>query len=259
MLITGQIEPELLKSSPRAIRRRAGHGSLIGCVHVFILPHTLVGIGILLAALYTTLVLLFGTTVSGRVTDHYIVYSRKSNTPSYHVKYIYRFGNQEYIGSGVINANEYENASPEAPIDVKLLPLAPNLGQQIYTSSGTTLGQAGFFWVFAIFWNGLLSVFWWALLIKPLRDRSLIISGQFSIGEITDKKVIQGKSTTYSVAYRFQPDPIGLRESLPITGKMTVRSRDWDTVREGSQVTVLYDPKRPKNSIAYQFADYEAA
>lgn len=57
----------------------------------------------------------------------------------------------------------------------------------------------------------------------------------------------QGQNITYTFT------PVGALEK--IEGKMTTQ----DQIMEGNAVTVLYDPKRPRLNVIYEYCDFEAA
>jgi len=240
------------------VRRRKDHGGLFGCVHLFILPHTLIGIFLFLFPIHSLLVVLFGITVPGHITGKRIGHSSKTNKPYYHANYEYKVGGESYSGSMDPSQSEYASLEIESPVNVRVLPLTPGINSRIVTAAGIKASDIPGVFLMMLFWNGILSIFWWGLLIKPLRDRKLVIEGTACLGVILDKKMTGGKTTTYSIAYRFEPGAGSMIRTETITGKMAIRSKDWDAVRQGDPVTVLYDPTKPKRNIAYDFADYKA-
>ena len=62
------------------------------------------------------------------------------------------------------------------------------------------------------------------------------------------------KRPTYLVRYRYAPDAT----APPLEREMKVRAEDYDTLARGAPLTVLFDPARPRRSVAYQLGDYQA-
>ena len=66
------------------------------------------------------------------------------------------------------------------------------------------------------------------------------------VGTVTDRTAVRGKSTTFSLSYRY-PAPDGDR-----TKKITVSRAVYDQCLPHQPLTILYDPTRPDNSLPYR-------
>jgi hypothetical protein len=254
---THSIEPELERPVPRRIRRRHGHGTLINCVHIFILPHTVIGICALGYAILMSLMPIVGVTTTGHVTAVREHYGSKSGQ-TYTAQYAYEYNGQQYTSFAKIDYDQYRTWQVGRPVQVTVMPPTPGIGAHLVESPGAVGGTIAFLWVWVCFWNSIMFAFWWTMLIRPLINRALVVNGTPCSGTVVEKRMIQGKSITYSIRYNFQPESFGTRQADVITGAMTARGVDWETAHEGRPVTVLHNPRNPRWNIAYPFADYEA-
>lgn len=111
----------------------------------------------------------------------------------------------------------------------------------------------GFFTIWVVFWNSIMSVFVYMIWIKPVRLRLLYKYGEATFGTLAGKRVHTGKSSTYYVSYTFKH---------PVTGEM-IRGETqvpnfgvWSTARQGQSVTVLYASNKPKRNAIYELSGY---
>ena len=283
-MISHEIEPELLRPVPRPVRRRVGRGCALGCVQLFILPHTAVGIGMLLWALHG-LTILIGPTVPGFITGRSSVRSSKGG-PSYFLHYTYRVGADAHAAKYQVDSSDYSQVPDGTSIGVKVSPFTPEHGSMLLVPGRAPWKEVAPRVFFALFWNGILSVFYWALYVQPWLLRSLVIKGIPVEGTIVGKDVIHGKSTAYRLYYDYRPmttvqstpapsmsmslptnsnawdsssalSDNTVREAALSKGEMDVRLEDYEAVNIGDKFTVLYAPNRPQRSVIYRFADYE--
>jgi len=248
------IEPELLGPLPRVIRRRK-RGIGPGCIRIFILPHTLVGIGMILYALFLAAILLFGEEVPGRVVDG-SQGTDDDGDPLYTVAYTYRVGGTEYRGSSAVSRETFTRVSDGGVVRVVVFPLAPGVGSSIAGEPGR--GSALLFVVvFAVFWNGILSVFLWQIYVLPYLHKQLFRLGSPVTGTVTKKEVARGKQgDRHVIHYQYAAGGETAAPSL-LSGKMVVPKEGFGLVAEGDQLTVLYAPRRPSRSLLYRWGEYE--
>jgi hypothetical protein len=365
------IEPELQQPPPRRIRRRSGKsaGCGKGCAGLFLLPHTVVGIGMLVAAFMMTFIALLGTsipaTITGRLAD-----KDSDGDPRYQLKYTYQYENVTYQKWAGVSLNTYSTWPDGAPTSVKLLPL-PFVSDypRLMVPGNKSMSVLGI-WGFALFWNGIVGVFWWGIVITPRNRHRLVRHGMPVKGRVLHKRILKGSyGDTHYVKYEYVPTtiepqttsngmpvlpqspfsgfttgpnaspfasgvhanpvelapdsttPTGLPPLNPVEAdtealgraeaeKVVIRLKslspvelfsnttwegvkatlaqakakaaeeeariaamttpgatvrevtaelvDWNKVREGDLVTVLYDPRKPQRSVVYLFSEYEA-
>ena len=78
-------------------------------------------------------------------------------------------------------------------------------------------------------------------------------TGQVTEGTVVSKRTSTGKSTSYYVKYTFDDPTTG----EPVTHESLTNRSIWYGVSEGQNVTVIFDPSRPKRNAAYELGDYE--
>jgi hypothetical protein len=245
-----QLEPELLAMPPRTPRRREGHGRLFTFLHLFLLPHTVVGLGIIGSFVLGVLHLAFGRELDARVVNVEKMTSKKGGT-SYRLHFTYELDGRPCTGSQGIAAGLVGKYTPTAPVRIKAYALGPfDRADLAGTEGDSSLALLLFA---ALFWNGLMLVFHWSLTLRPLVWRRLVAMGTPVTGRIVHKRVMRGKNVRYVVRYDYEPDAAARR-----TREMPVLPADYESVEEGAPATVLYDPEHPGLSVVYRLGPYQA-
>ncbi|MBX7218725.1 MAG: hypothetical protein K1Y36_02155 [Blastocatellia bacterium] len=251
------VSAEVYLPTPRPIRRRSGRGWFLGLIHLFTLPHLLVGVGVATFALYAWLFVLVGTVVPGQVSDKKEFYNQKKHTTTYRLSYTYARNGVQQQGDDWVSKRLYTQTEAGQTVQVKISPLAiipMSVVVDPYNQSEMAVFPI-FLTIFAVFWNGIMTFFWWTLYLRPWLYRWLVKNGKATQGMITKKDIKKSKTTTYLIEYQFQLFAYG----QPLTGKMEVRKEDWDHLQANTPVTVLYHPDKPKRNVVYECADYEVA
>src|SRR4051794_6798744 len=96
--------PSDLPDPPRRLRRRAGWGPVVGLwfLRLFILPHTLVGIGLIAASLFAPFLWLCGVDVPGEITK--LEVTRRKGDEVCNVHYVYTVYNVAYANATIVSA-----------------------------------------------------------------------------------------------------------------------------------------------------------
>jgi hypothetical protein len=250
---------------PRPLRRRPGTwDKLLGrwFLRVFILPHTIIGLGLFLSVLFLPVQWLLGETIEGRITDLPVSHGKKT---TYSVNVAYAVGNQVCTTSTNVDADVHSqlHAGQAYPVRVFApwphtlpVPLGPGSSLWDFTAGGRIL--------FALFWNGLMSMFFWFVWIDPWRKYQLLKWGHVTPGIISSKQVVPGKNVSYKLTYSYQApisrDPDGIQVDMQFfEGSMSVSKPEFNRAEFGQGVTVLYDPAKPKRSVAYEYSEHEVA
>jgi hypothetical protein len=267
----GTLSPVLappLPPPPRVVRRRRGHGWLLGHVPRLVWLLGLAGVSLLLPALWlvsSSLVLtLFGSTVPGKITGKSVPSSRSETTCQ--VQYTYYVGEQEYAAEETIDESAAARVYVGTAVKVRVLRRWPSYAR-LSEPVRRSWGPRGRLLFLAVLCNGALGLALWAWLRRPLRQRRLVHDGLAVTGWVVRKDVNVARPTSWHVQYAYQAPRHGLKREAAGDGGgaatkewqvvMTVRHRDFDAVDMGAAVTVLYDPRRPFRSVIYAFADYE--
>lgn len=265
--INHNIEPELLQSPPRSLKRRRGtlftNGA--GCIQLFLLPHTIVGIGLVLWALHSLAVIAFGVFVPAQVTHLHTKRGSKGSI-AYNVAYTYPLGGQSYLAKTTVGSADYATLQVGSTLQVKVLALTPDWNTIPVVPNNSGYKDAWLKVPFALFWNGILLVFYIALYGALFKSKKLVSDGVAVIGEIQDKTTRRQKTTTYVISYAYIADPaispanggVAWGAITPLQKEMRVSKPIYDQLNKGDWVTVLYDPKKPSKSILYLASSHEA-
>ena len=258
--------PASLPPPPRGLRRRARLGwspvLSLWFLRLFILPHTIVGIGFIGAGLFGFVVWLFGTDVSGHITE--LKTSRGKRGETYYVHYAYAVDGIDYPGRLEVSSDIFRGLEVGQPYPVRVVGPVPTWMPQP-RGPGSSAANVLALPFFALLWNGILSLFLWMAWVAPWRLWSLMRHGLPTTGIIIGAETRRGGkgSVTYVVRYRYEASPEeegGLILTSPETFErsMTVARADFAQAAVGQLVTVIYHPKKPKRSLIYEFAEYEA-
>lgn len=256
-----ELEPELRQPPPRPVQRRGGLA--VGCglwmLRLFILPHTIVGVVMLVLAVAQTLlwaaIALFGTELQARVektTSH-----RAKSSMTYRLHYSYTIDGVEHTYEVDINQAEHAALKKGQPLTVRHYPGVPHYGHWPQVESHSPLVQVFFFWGFALFWNGVLSIFLWMAWIVPWQQWRIVRYGEATTGIIREVTKTHGKSgMSYKFRYEFACLPSDSAEGV-VSGTVSSSQAAAASLNVGDLVTVLYDPRRPKRNLLYAVADFE--
>lgn len=258
-------EPELNVALPRRVRLRDGFraGCALWFVRLFLLPHTLVGIGILCAALWTTGIFLavgvFGSSYDGVIVKKDASRAVKG-TKGWYVKYTYTVDGREYATEVSVSKERFAEINEGDAITVRALESSPESGPWPRVPGHWPITELGGKWIITLFWNGIMSVFLWNMYVRPWRIRRLVRWGWPTEGIIRDVQMKTGKgSTSYRINYEYASCPVDGSDGQLFSGKMTSTVKDASYAQTGHLITVLYDPNKPTRSVVYRYSDYRAA
>jgi hypothetical protein len=228
------------------------------------LPHTAVGIGVIVFFCWTMLSILFSTGVTGqleRVERH-----KSKNGYSYWVYYQYDAGGGVVRDSTTISFEEYQRwtapAGPEGPATKPVRGQPVELQQYRLGSwrtswraaDGAPWGKAIFLFLWGVMWNGFVGLFlyqaWWV----PLRARWLVKHGIEVRGRVTHKRWVGQRRPTHFVGYEYVDASGRHQKAEMVCAKTELRM----AVRQEDPVTVLVHPRKGKRSVVYELCEYEA-
>jgi hypothetical protein len=105
--------------------------------------------------------------------------------------------------------------------------------------------------VFTLFWNGILSIFIYVVWVSPIRMRRVAKMGTAVGGTITSKRMIPARGTRYVLKYQFVT-----ADGQTIDATSDISESAFDRAVKGRPVTVLYNPRRPKWNLPYEYGDF---
>lgn len=253
----GDAPPTRLPPTPRRVRSRSwsrGVGGFRWFMRLFMLPHTYIGLRMIVGAVGAPFVSAYGIDVPGIVAAKEEEPGPDTDT-TYVIRYTYTVDGAEYRASAAVAGTVYEWTPVGRPVRVRALRLLPGLSP-LLDLEGPPPRVALAHLLIALFCNGILAFFVWLCWILPWREQRLLRFGTAVAGEIVAKEVdTSGEDTVRRVRYIYEtPSPRGAGNE-PREGVITLD----DGVAEpsvGDTVTVLFDPLRPERSQVYELAPY---
>jgi hypothetical protein len=253
-----KIPPELARRPPRTVRRRTGTS---GCVvifgRLFILPHMIIGLVLLLAVPATIGAVFFGNVHQGHVVRTWTGRGSKGRT-KYNLRYSYEAGGKQRTGERTISQRQYGklNGSQKggliSPIQVWTLNLGGYYFDQVVLSDESPWESVGLAFLFALFWNGVLSIFVYMFWITPWQSRRLYQWGIPVPGRISGKHISHGKTTSYYLDYEFIHPQLGI-----LRKQQSVNSKGYYHAHNGQMVTILCYPRKKRPTVVYEYGDFE--
>jgi hypothetical protein len=246
---------ELQRPGPRPIKRRRGSSG--GCVMVFgrlfILPHTIIGIGMLFMVPLTMAEVLFGDVHQGRIVKKW---TTTGEDTSYHIGYEYDADGMHRKGDRTCSRSQYsainDPARNQTPQSVKIRSL--HLGRHWHVAllpGESGWGKVVFYLIFGTFWNGIVAVFVYVLWIAPWREKQLYRRGTPVPGRIYAKRTESGEDTSYYLDYEFIQPQLGMQRK-----KQSVTSDRFNQANEGQLVTILCYPNKTSPTAIYEYGDF---
>lgn len=249
-------DPLASTTGPRSIVRRPEAPGLLRWVpRVFIVPHFLAGVVILLISLTLVATALVGTRATGHVIGERVTIGSKKTGNSYVVEYAYPTPNGEAMGSETVSigsASQPAAARRKAvgqSIEVRHLGVG---NHRVSLPASTGVGAHAVMLGFALFWNAFVGLFVWVLWVSPLRERWLYRHGVPAPGTVVSKRTRQGKSVSHEFSYSFEL-PGGTVKQGTVQG---VSRTLWEALQVGDRVTVLHPRDRAAPSLVYECGDY---
>jgi hypothetical protein len=255
-MFSGENTPTQLPPPPRDVQ--GGVGCAIWFLRLFILPHMCVGVFLISQLFLSILDAAFGTDVRATVTKAYTKPASKDGT-IYYLNYQYSAGGRDYTNSESVGAATFaavghpeDVENRETTVRVRHFEVGPFHHHQL-TQGHSAWRGAGEALVFALFWNGIVSVFVYLGWVAPIRRHLLVRHGFATEGTIVSRRERSGKGTTYYAKFRFRNPENGIEveREMSLPGEAA-----YDTAQPGRPVTVLYSPRNPRRAVIYEFSGY---
>jgi hypothetical protein len=234
-------------------------------MRIFSLPHVIVGLVVLPCALLgPPIMAVFGTDHPAKLVS---VNQRSSSSKGGSSQY----WDVTYIDPFDPNHRHLQGTAHEPPIDLLVPPpsdLVEQTAEHFVTIRSVGVGSFQyqeikgtrpgggicfglFILIFTIIWDtvifGLVAELW----IGAWLRRRLYRFGEVAPGRIVGMRITKGKNKTHYLKYLFHS-----LDGKPASGEVAVSISDFTTARVEQAVTVLYNPRRPKRSLIYDFGDY---
>jgi hypothetical protein len=233
--------PFELPGPPRSVRLR-NRSAVVGIwfARVFALPHTAVGLGLTAFTAVSLYATVLGQDVEAVVKAGHT--SRSKGSTRYQFDLEYEADGERHTTSVGASKDDYAalisaDGSPNKATTRTVRRLSV-LGYEHSHADGADSMGLLCLGPFALFWNALVATFLYAVWVRPIRERLLIRHGAQVRGKVVSATEVRGKGTTYRLTFEFLDDL-----SLSSLGP-------------GSELRVIYDPRRPRRAIAYDFSNY---
>jgi hypothetical protein len=257
-----------LPAPPRVVRRRRGSGWLLGRVPLLVWLPVLVGVVLLVLALYVVgswwIVALFGARVPGKVTG--LLPPSRGLADGHRVQFSYYVGNEEYQAETTVARTAFDRLHMGDDVKVQVLRALPKQ-PRLVEPAGQAGGYGGLLLFLALVWNGAAGFVLWTCIRKSLLQRRLVRDGLATAGSVVAQEKSSGGRSSWRVRFTYRAPCHGLSPGAGGLADvpdrewqvlMMVRRSDFDGVQVGTAVTVLYDARRPSRSLIYAFSEYEA-
>ena len=239
--------------TPRKVRYRNKSGCLgIWGIRLFILPHTLVGLGIVLMFLFKITLGLFGSRVDGRYENESSKLSSKGKAIPL-LTYSF-FANQErHFVEVEVSESHNRILKDKARLPIVYLAIFPSKTSQLIDPDHTFPPDTWMAGGIALFWNSILSVFFYAVYIVPYRKKRLLMYGIETSGQVTACSSYRGSKggTRYAVAFSYMVNGVKYENTENVT------KEEFENIHEGMSLRIMYDPTKPKRSTAAQLSFWE--
>lgn len=241
------------KKLPRKVRYRNKSGCLgIWGIRLFILPHTLVGLGVALMFLFKITLGLFGSRVDGRFENESSKLSSKRKTITL-LTYSF-FANQErHFVEVEVSDSRNRMLKEKARLPIVYLAILPRQTSQLMETDQMFPPDTWVSGGIALFWNSILSVFIYAIYILPYRKKRLLMYGVETSGQVTACSSHRGPKggIRYAVAFSYMVN--GLKHE----NTENVTKAEFENIHEGMSLRIMYDPIKPQRSTAAQLSFWE--
>lgn len=204
---TASIDSELLRlqATPRRVRFVAWH---LWIIRLFILPHTLAGIGIIGWFFLCLFWALFGHNAPAEITAAWQTTGKKGSI-TYHVAYTYGDGlhKDASVGESFYRQvpSEFKRrpgleVDKTYPATARIFTFGPINRVELITTTASYAGEVFGPLFMALFWNGILSIFLYMAWVCPYHDKQLARTGRAVLGRVTS--ITAGKNAKAHYTFR---------------------------------------------------------
>lgn len=231
-----------LPPPPRRVRvRRWGEILASCCFSLLLLPLAGFGLVLLATAGCVSALWIGGTDRAGKVLECDAVNDRLT------IEYALRDGTLPLANQTTVGADDYPDLKPGDEIVLRAITIASRT--LAIPAANVTAKRVFATWLVATIWNFFVVFFYCALWRDMYWEWRLVVSGGAVVERIRDKQVRRGGfSTAYEVYF---PTPAGL-------ASMQTSAKLYAAFPNQSEITILYDPRKPARAIVYELSRFKA-
>jgi len=243
---------------PRSVERPYGGGCTLLLMRLFMLPHSVVGVVMLLSIPVFGYVKYFGTPVTAIVDQTQTGLSRRGKLQE-QIFYHYDLDGRRYDKQWWSRRQTFQQTHVGTQYNGRASVLMGHVfvvGPVIGTLGNSLLGLIAI----ALFWNAILSVFIYVLWFKPIHDYLIVKFGVAAMANVTGgyqrfintyRRGSRGTGVFSRLTYSFTA-PNGHQYS----GRCNVPPSHYQAMPEGAPVLVFYLPYYPRWNLAYNYCDF---
>lgn len=242
------------------------------------LPHMIVGLGLLVYPLLMGMAAISGEEVKAIVSDK-VSYRDSDGDKRYKLEVDYIYANKDCYEKFQVDREKFALIKRGETVYVRFLPAAREWTQQV-RQDGTvydvpSLSTVAFFVFFALFWNAIVSVFFVVLYVAPVLNWWLLRYGVPAPAQMVGKSIdstsddgdryrveysfTQGKKQA-SISSQLTVEPFKPGKSKNAVTSSTLTGRNlWESLNPGDKLCVLYLPAYPKVNLCLELSEYELA
>ncbi len=234
-----------LPPPPRRVRRRPDWQRNV--TRWIALP--LLGVGFL-AGGYATVqlaVTVLGTRVTATVDRLTTIPGDSDSGETYRATYHYVLAGHTHAGAGQVSGGLHARLTPGSAVPALAVRLPGGRAYGVVIDPGLARLYAGF----ALLWNAvMIPVAVW-LYVTPARRRRLLRTGDVVAGQVTVVGPWDAESASAWVSYTYHPPG-----QPAAAGRQSYAGPPELLPHPGDAVTVVYDPARPRRSVAYEAGEF---
>jgi len=264
---------ERLRRAERKLVRKRGSVPAFGLWfgRLFILPHTIIGVCLMVYPFLVAGTILWGTDVNATVFDKFTFNDAEDGRVN-KIAIRYKYDGKTFVDKESVGYLEYESFNVGDPVVVRFLPPPLKEYTHQFRRPGEAvklpdLGSIAFFAFFAIFWNLICGVFVAILYVWPVVNWWLLRWGAVSQCLVTKKSSYSDSDGDkhLSVQYTFIPgrkladfDSLsrGDRERQ-VSSKTSVNRELFEQVQEGDVLNVVHTRRWPSVNTVFEFSDVD--
>ena len=235
--------------APREICRRADLG-MSKFAPWLLLPQLCIGVAVNLTFLVMLCVVNFGITTPGIVTGRHTTLGKGGT--AFILEYSYKDGHHDRQR---VDESNYYRFVPGAIVSLKYIDFCGHFVSLLGEPFSSKRSLLRPFWFYALILDAAMSVILWVVIVVPMRRKWLIQNGTATTGSVSRiiRRKAKGGRPCARVAYNYS-----IADGSSHSGTMPAAIGMASIIDEGQKVIVLYDPNKPKHSVAYEFAEYMA-
>jgi hypothetical protein len=244
--------PQHLLRSPRPVRRKPGTLGPLLLGRVLTAPVLLAAAALLALAVFEPVVVFLLPAQPARVVRQWSDYKAHQGSTDY---VEYQFDRSGFTARDEVLPTEYSAFQLGQPVQAHLFHLGPLHYSALDRSPAAYARYRMILWLGVSFGLAIGGVLFYAIWLLPWRSRWLAQNGQATFGAVVEKSIIRAgrRHISFTLTYQFKVNgDLWAR-------RIRISPYRYDDADLKDLVIILFDPKRPRHSIVYDYCDFIAS